>query len=589
MSDAKLPVFLQPLAQDLFDALWLEDLYGFRARCRPAGDACDIVLDDDADDRTATGRLRLFGATASGLRPFRVGQRAPVYIDASGGERGLEVPELAAMLEQAAWWRAPRGQLSEPFALACAQAAFAARQAPAIVARLRAEPGELQHWEALASLRDRPFHPLARGKDWGAMPQARERFGADAGQALALRWVAVARSRWAATACAPPARLLLTPRQQVRLRQQAHRQGIDPAAYEWLPMHPWQHDFWRRTQGWQSAAALDLDISVGNAYPTASLRTLALQDQRGLHLKLPMSVPLLGATRSLPARYLHNGIQAQRCLGQLRRRDPWLANHLELCDEDQWWAMRQHAHIAHDPGELACQLRRYPPLGTALLVPMAALPVVLDDGSLPAFEVLLGADHDPCAAWTAFERIAALTLELALRCFSVGTMPELHGQNLLLAWRDGVPVGAVLRDHDSLRICPPMMRASGLPVPDYLVAPDSPNTLQLASPMQLLAYLQTLLVEVNLYAVLAALATRLGEAEAQGWQRLQRVLTGVLRRVCLPEPIAAEVRAQLLLAPQWPFKQVLRPLLDSRQPGTGMPSAMGTWPNPLLPTGAAAG
>lgn len=579
MREAKLPVFQQRLAQDLFDALWLEDLYGFRAHCQPAGDAWDIVLDEG---ERAPRRLRLFGIATPGLRPLRIGRRAPACLEGSGGERALAVAELATHLEQASWWRAPPGRLAEPFALACAQAAFAAGQVPAILARLRAEPGQLRHWEALASLRDRPFHPLARAKDWGAMPQAAACFGAEAGQPIALRWVAVARSRWVATDCVCPASLLLTQPQQARLRHQAEGRGIDPQAYAWLPMHPWQLDYWQRTQGWQPAAALDLDIGIGHAYATASLRTLAVQGRSDLHLKLPLSVPLLGATRSLPARYLHNGRQAQHCLAQLRRRDAWLAQHLRVCDESQSWAMRQHADALHDPGELACQLRRYPQQGTALLVPMAALPVVLDDGSLPAFDVLLGENRTDQATWLAFERIAALALELALRCFSAGTMPELHGQNLLLAWQDGVPTGAVLRDHDSLRICAPMMRASGLPVPDYRVAADSPNTLLLPTAEPLLAYLQTLLVEVNLYALLAAIAEHSGTTEAQGWQRLQWILAGVLERVALPALLAAEVRARLLLAPRWPFKQVLRPLLQSTHASTGMPAAMGTWPNPFL-------
>jgi len=587
MNDAGIPAFLQPLLQDLFDALWLEDLYGFRGRCRLLDGTCDILLDDGAPDPRTQRRVRLFGARAQGLRPFRIERCVPLCIDANG-ERRLEVAQIAALLEQASWWRAPAGRLSDAFALACTQAGFAAMHVPAILARLRAEPDELRHWEALASLRDRPFHPLARGKAWGEMPQAWARFGAEADQAICLRWVAVARRSWVATACAPPSRYLLTPTQQARLQRHARSRGLDPLDYEWLPMHPWQHDYWGRTHGWR-AAAIDLDIRLGHGHATASLRTLALQGRRGVHLKLPVSLPLLGATRSLPSRYLHNGVQAQRCLARLRRRDPWLASQLALCDEDHWWAMRQHAHVTQDPGELACQLRRYPQVGNgAVLVPMAALPVVLEDGSLPAFKLLLGAGYAPEALWKAFERIAALTLELGLRCFGAGTMPELHGQNLLLAWRDGVPVVAVLRDHDSLRICAPMMRSSGLPVPDYLLAPDSPNNLLLESPAQLLAYLQTLLVEVNLYAVLAAIATHLGEAEAQGWQRLQCALEGVLSRIGLPGPVAAEVRAQLLCAPRWPFKQILQPALECSEPVTGMPAAMGTWPNPLLPDAVAA-
>jgi hypothetical protein len=50
----------------------------------------------------------------------------------------------------------------------------------------------------------------------------------------------------------------------------------------------------------------------------------------------------------------------------------------------------------------------------------------------------------------------------------------------------------VLRDHDTLRICPALMADAGVPAPDYAIDRSTPNTLILDAPDALLAYLQTL-------------------------------------------------------------------------------------------------
>lgn len=579
---------LQPLAQDLFDALWLEDVYGFRSHCRPAPahGAMDIALGQRGE------YLRWFGQPADGLRPLPIDTRPAEHIHnhrpaAETGGSSVPVARLAAVLEQAQWWQAAAGQLGTPFALACEQAAYAATQAPSILARLHAQPSALAHWEALSSLRDRPFHPLARAKPWSLTTQARERFGAEAGHPIALQWVAVAAGRWLASplaAATAPAAHLLNAAQRSRLQRRARARGLHTRAYRWLPVHPWQRDYWEQAHGWDAAQVLDLDLQLGSGHATASLRTLAMHEHPRAHLKLSLSAPVLGAMRYLPLRSLRNGVRAQACLECVRQRDAWLVRHLHLCDERHWWALRQHEDVLHDRGELACLWRRYPRMGRAMLVPMAALPVTTADGRLPAFDILLGRDHGEAAIWQTFVRIAELTLELGLRCFRAGVMPELHGQNLLLAWRAGEPVAVVLRDHDSLRICAPLLREHGLAAPDYLIADDGRNTLSLETPAQLLAYLQTLLIEVNLHAVLAAIATQRGGSEAHGWRLLKEALSRVLGRVPLPVAYATQARELLLDAATWPFKQVLQPLLAQLQPADGMPSAMATLANPLRMT-----
>lgn len=567
------------LLQDLFDSLWLEDLYGFRSHCRFHASAEEAVLEVEL----SPGRvLRWHGRAAGGLRPFRVSGRG-VASPGAPQAAGLAAVEVAETLQTADWWKETTGRLARFFRLACAQAELAAAHESGVLARLAAAPDDLLSWETLSCLKDRPFHPLARAKDWGDSDGSA--YAPEAAAAILLQWVAVRRDRVRGSAGAagqPVAEALLDPAQHDRLATTAHARGADGDAWLWMPVHPWQWAHLERGASPALADCIALGTGPGAAIPTASLRSLAVIGRRGVHLKLALSVNALGAVRTLPPRYLHNATLASACLEKLRERDGWLASHLLLCDENQWWALRQRDALEAEPGELACLVRRYPSLPDARLVPMAALPVVTADGALPAFNRLLGAAAAEDEAWTLFAEVAGALLDLGLRCLACGVMPELHGQNVLLAIRGRGIAALVLRDHDTLRICPPLMNAQGVAVPDYVIDRSTPNTLELATPRELLAYLQTLAIEVNLYAMIAALAERYGRDEAHGWRILRGVLEACLVRVPLPEQIAASTRSLLLDEPSWPFKQVLAPLLGRAGFGTGMPSAMGRLDNPLL-------
>ncbi|WP_432263082.1 IucA/IucC family protein [Cupriavidus sp. TMH.W2] len=451
--------------------------------------------------------------------------------------------------------------------------------------RLAAAPRSLLAWEAVCCLRDRPFHPLARAKAWGDEPGPRAGFDAESGQPVWLHWIAVPahRVRTGSTMEAfaqPLARSLLQPEGLNHLTARAEAAGAQ-RGYLWMPMHPWQ---WQQ----QAQAAcdtgevpcIDLGGGIGAAYPTASLRSLVMHAQPDLHLKLSLGVQALGARRTLPARYLHNGALAQRCLTQLQDRDPWLGQHLLLCDERDWWGLRQHDSLIREAGDIACVLRRYPcdlAPGTWLL-PMAACAALTAGDDLPALRRLSCTDADE--AWAAFRRIAALLLEAGLRCFASGVMPELHGQNVVLVVGEEGPQALLLRDHDTLRICPSLLAEAGVDVPAYAVDTSTPNSLMLDAPGQLLAYFQTLAIEVNLYAIAAAIAVAFDSDEAVGWWILRDEIARLLP-AGTGSRLAATARAALLDAPEWPFKQLLAPLLARETASTGMPSALGSMRNPL--------
>ncbi len=577
------------LAQDLIDALWLEDLHGFRSYVR--------IVDDNAGRDAMlvivlgqAGELLARGQRLRGMRPLALD--GTLTHQRHGIETPVDATGALEALQAADWWPRRSTRLTALFGLARAQAARTFRHEARILASVRSNPGTLIHWEALTCLRDRPFHPLARAKAWGNEPGLdAPDYHAESGLPLQLDWVALRRnalrsSRPQHSPEQPIASALLNPDAFSELRARAQAAGTDDS-YLWFPLHPWQR---RQLSGihW-----IDLG-GLGDAWPTASLRSMAVANapaRQPLHLKVSLDVQALGARRTLPARYLHNGVLAQTCLAQVLARDHWLARHLLLCDERDWWALRQHDTLIGESGELACLLRRYPgpdqlPDGGWLL-PMAACAVVTSDGDLAALRVLGAGDAQE--AWNAFRCIARLLLEASLRCFVHGVMPELHGQNVLLvvAVEGSEPGlhGLVLRDHDTLRVCPALLAEAGVPLPDYAIDRSTPNTLVLDTPESLLAYLQTLGIGVNLYAIAAAIGSAFASDENIGWCIVREEIEALLRDGPLARAPAAAIAANALLeAGTWPFKQILAPLLARESIGTGMPSAMGSLANPLRRT-----
>ncbi len=583
------PAWTMALMQDLIDALWLERLYDFPAHCRirPAGTGKTAFLEVQLDQHRT---LRLAGQRQHGLRPFRLAPQAALLLDAKRPQpHALSPQETVAQLQEAAWWQDKSGRFLRFFHLSHALARTTAADADAIVAALQRAPHELLHWERLSTLKDRPFHPLARAKDWDGdedvaayLPKPNSSF--------TLAWVAVPRIRLRSAAplqdgVQPLADALLAPSQRVQLERAAQAVLMDGQAWLWLPVHPWQ---WRWLQTRQAGQVADCVLlgSAGSAAPTASLRSLVLPQREQTHLKLSLSVNTLGAIRTLPPRYLHNAVSASAFLNRLREHDPWLDKHMLLCDENDWWAAGtdtiDHTELIADRGELACLLRRYPALPGRTLVPMAALPACLEDGTLPAFVQLLGGVGDAEGDWRLLARIAALLAGVALRCVVRGALPEMHGQNVLLVCRGDEIEALLLRDHDTLRICPAQIRKNNLDVPVYHIDRSTPNTLELDNLDDLLAYFQTLAVGVNLYAVLAALAQRHDVAESHGWRIVREAIASALAEIPMSATDSALLHERLLAAPRWPFKQVLAPLLERQHFGTGMPSRMGSIANPLV-------
>ncbi|MDQ4094092.1 MAG: siderophore staphylobactin biosynthesis protein SbnC, partial [Actinomycetota bacterium] len=409
---------------------------------------------------------------------------------------------------------------------------------------------------------------------------------------LGLSWVAVRRDRLRCGTGSGSDRLhelLLDETGRQCLVASAQRAGLHIEDMQPLPVHPWQLDHVLPVVYAAELAAdevVPLARELGRFHPTASLRTLTTAPETRLHVKLPLGVATLGATRLLPPRYLDNGERAQRIMEQLIERDPVLHGLVQVCDERSWcgWADPSGGDEFDDrPGQLAAQLRSYP-AGlfddpTRLVLPMAALAAHEWDVLAPVLGALGSAAG---GAVEFFRGLGAAFCELGLGFLRYGVLPELHGQNVVVVLRDGAVDRFVLRDHDTLRLYPDWMAAEGVADPGYRIAPGAPQSLCLESAEALLGYLQTLGFQVNLYGIADALCRHYGINEQVLWAQLRSAVIDTLTHLALPGRVAGVVERELLHVQTWPSRLVLGPLLQRGRSGSvSMPAGTGRVPNPL--------
>ena len=449
--------------------------------------------------------------------------------------------------------------------------------------------------EQLASWRDRPFHPTARAKV-GWDEAAYRRYSPEFNQTLGLAWVAVRRDY---IMCSPAAdksvaELILNQQERAALATALQQAGIAEADYVPLPVHPWQQqqilpqEFAAEIQ---TGICVPLQLQTGAYLPTSSLRSLA-PVKGGEHVKLPISIYSLGALRLLPTRYLINGEKGQNLLQQVIEKQPSLEQRVYLCDETKWWSFCQPDGDLFDdkPGHLGCLLRQYPSSLLAdsevNLIPMSALAVHLPDQKAHLFSQWLNSQTDRESLQTAvldlFAQISREAIVTGLTFLRYGIMPELHGQNVVLVMRDRHITGLVLRDHDTVRIHLPWMQQVGIKNPQYLLKENTPNTLVNGTPEELLAYFQTLVLQVNLAAIIDALSQVYNIDETEFWHVIESNLKQAIASIDFTQSQKSIVEQALFVDSHWPFKQIINPLLKRQGTGGGgMPSARGKIMNPL--------
>ena len=499
-----------------------------------------------------------------------LGERMP------GSPKGAElfIEALASTLEQTAW--SYRHRIRTHDLLSVPPAAF------------------FQAMEQWGALRDRPYHPVAKAK-LGLNRDDYHHYVAEFDQPIALRWVALPRDRMVLGKGVvnqdEPADYILDVAQQQRLRDEMTRRGLNNHIA--IPVLAWQLDNGLPEDLQRDGIAghwVPLDFQGPEMKSTSSVRSLAPLDDSPNYLKLPMSVYSLGSSRYLPAVKMMNGVIAENLLRRALPKDPILDERIFLCDETRWWAyMPPEASLFDDyPRHLSAMVRRYP---TELLqdpdrrlIPMSALGTTLPDTRAHFFDDWLAYRRlpaDEASVLTLFREVCDGFLEWNLRLFRLGILPEIHGQNAVLVWRDGRVDGLLLRDHDSLRLYVPWLEQAGLEDPVFRLKKGVVNTLYHDRPEDLLFYLLTLGIQVNLRAILDAVAARYDLDESRLWRVLRDSLERTIDQVPFDEQARTLLRRECFEADRWPLKLLIRPMLERAGGPGSMPFGKGGLANPF--------
>lgn len=451
--------------------------------------------------------------------------------------------------------------------------------------------------EQWASLRDRPFHPLAKAKQGLDDAQYRQ-YQAEFDQPLALNWVAVAKASLTFGAgidgldgC-QPAQYILSAAQRASLDAELRALGIADSHVA-LPVHPWQLE---RVLPVQLGAAFErgecrrLNFQEGSFHPTSSLRSLACAAAPADHIKLPMAVYSLGASRYLPAVKMINGGLSEALLRQGRERDPVLREALHICDESKWWGYMPDGGTLFDeaPRHLSAMVRGYPPKlfedAATRLLPMAALGTPLPDSKRHFFDDCLSQRGLPAGSSSVlqmFSELCELFFDVNLRMFRLGMLGEVHGQNAVLVYEAGKASGLLLRDHDSLRLYVPWLERNGMLDPQYRIKKGHAQTLYHERPEDLLFWLQTLGIQVNLRGIIDTLERVYAVPAAQSWRVLRDSLAERIAALPFDEAARALLRRELFESETWPQKLLLRPMIERAGGPGSMPFGKGLVVNPL--------
>ncbi|WP_207783447.1 IucA/IucC family protein [Methylosinus sp. RM1] len=578
------PAAADPVLTELLELLWTEDIAGFRSR---------IVT--EARDGRVSGRLRLGEIELSAtldwdgwreeLRP------SAVFAESAEGAVRLDAKDLLWILLSAlrdldlATLDRTMRQLDESIRNSelLERAALLLEED----CKLALEKNNSWIWERLAAWRDRPFHPLARGRG-GWEKDEIETYGAEFGRLFALRWCAVSRDhirKSPAMDRREPADIILAPSQVEALTEEMARCGLAETHIA-FPVHPWHLEAAAPLEFGPELASGEIVI-LGFVGPlvsaTSSLRTVAIASTPHRHVKLPLDVYTLGVRRLMSAQSLHNGLLGAALLEEASSRRPTIAARVRIADEARFWTFDEASRDVFSPRSavLGCAIRDFPLLADdATFVPLASFSVAPCAGLPPAIEQALGL-RSGVSIEAFLEELFTLVVGFAVEALQCGFIPEMHGQNVLIELIRGQPVRILLRDHDTVRCLPEWLRRVGLQPPAYLIKDPRRATMLLQSPEELIAYAQTLLFDVALRAI-CEMVDRSGHLELRAAKGLlRRVTAREIERLEGASDVRERLRASFLDSSEWPFKQILTPLLATPQLGLGMPSAIGRAKNPL--------
>ncbi len=482
--------------------------------------------------------------------------------------------------------------------------------------------------EQWASLMDRPFHPLAKGK-LGFTAQEYKRYMAEFNQPITLAWVAIAKShvmvaeRVQDTTTQNPAKYLLDTTQQQKLMRELDDKGIADTHIA-MPVHPWQmthvvDDMYADDLANGTVVALTFDALI--TYASSSMRSMLIDADTPNSIKLPIGVYALNSKRYLPALKLINGEKNQAILMQARTIDPVLSSQLRLWDERLWWGYMSPSHL-HDksasnpyfyqdkPTHLGAMLRQLPANlcdDTIRLLPMASLGMLVykQGVSHHIFDGIVqegihsttqnsnqnsaqdsiqesASQNKKAAVIACFKNLCDVFLGAMLRCLRLGFAPEMHGQNIVIVLKDNRFTSLLLRDHDSVRIHLPWLARHKISDPEYLSPPDFKNRLYRETPQALIFYLQSLGLLVNIRAIIESLVEHYHINEDALWHEAMISIEESLVTINFDDNQRQVLRDELLNGSHYPHKTLLLPVIArGSDPHGSMPAGESKTINPF--------
>ncbi|MDN5857995.1 MAG: hypothetical protein L0H84_05170 [Pseudonocardia sp.] len=387
------------LVRRVLAALLREDHLGLHTRGRLDGDLWTAPLPD--------GRRAVFAVERDGF----LAEHTAAALTVAGQPVDTLAGVLAALAPAESDAEATAGWAD--FATECAAALDAAHdQLPLDPPGPRTGYAGLLRYDALAAAHGHPVYPTGRARP-GLDAAARRAFAPEFARPFTLRWRFVARDG-----------LRISP-------------GLAADPPTWWPPAP---------DGWFALPAHPLTAPDGPCGPTVvatlSMRTLALVDEPGVHVKVPLAVSALGSRnrRTIKPGTLADGAAMHALLAAVLDREPELAGSVLLADERRF---------AEGPTEdVAVLVRHLPPaVADDRLASLAALPVRDPRTGTTVLDDLAGDDR---AGW--FDRYLSVLLDWHVALWvRYGIALESHQQNITVA--DGAGrIRLVYKDDDGARV-----------------------------------------------------------------------------------------------------------------------------------------
>lgn len=540
--------------QKTIDALYMENYGNFRDHISYKKPYLAITLNHESE-------LYFSCLKVDGVNPFCVTQPEVLLHNLlSNTTSKISISEVFTYLTKASWWPSPHHQKAIDYWL---DNLVTAEKIPQILQSALSFSSPLIKSELLSLVADRPFHPFAHSKgELAPLTTQKE---------IEVYWWAFKKDDVINNMDSIPHKeLLLSEAEDKHITEKMAELSDDYLA---LPLLETQHHYLKFEENKYSGIDLNHVTTIG--LPTSSLRTLIHNANPNLHLKLSTNAKTLGAIRSMPGRYLMNGHRAYDFLNEVINETPSLKNRFFLSNETHWWVLGKQEPIVKNLGVIGCQVRHLPDFcqdQNVTPITMSALSCTYID----PWETL-GVEGDK---WSLLKDLSAHFIQTFLTLWAKGIMPECHGQNTIVCYENNKFKCFILRDHDTLRICTPAIEESGFTPPTYTIDTSTPNNLIFSKNEDLFNYFITLGIQINLYPIALAALKYTDRSESDFWEMVQDIIQDFVETQPISEQTKSQIQTYLFDNKTWPFKQLLTPLLAQESDSTGMPSKIGTTPNP---------